>query len=33
MGYIYAALHKRHLSELYEMKDEWSNNGYKGLNF
>ena len=31
MGYIYAALHKRHLSELYEMKDEWSNNGYKGL--
>ena len=33
MGYIYAALHKRHLSELYEMKDEWSNNGYKGLKF
>ena len=31
MGYVYAALHKRHLSELIEMKQEWSNFGYKNL--
>ena len=31
MGYVYAALHKRHLSELIEMKREWSNFGYNNL--
>ena len=31
MGYVYAALHKRHLNELHEMQKEWSNLGYKNL--
>ena len=31
MGYVYAALHRRHLNELYEMEKEWSNLGYKNL--
>ena len=31
MGYVYAALHERHLSELIEMKQEWSNFNYINL--
>ena len=31
MGYVYAALSKRQLSELYEMEKEWSHYGYKHL--
>ena len=31
MGYVYAALSKRQLSELYEMEKEWSYYGYKHL--
>ena len=31
MGYVYAALCKRQLSELYEIEKEWSHYGYKHL--
>ena len=30
-GYVHAALHKRHMAELIEMRDEWEAEGYEGL--
>lgn len=30
-GYLHAALHRRHMDELVEMKDEWEAEGYEGL--